>query len=224
MTPGTASGAAAALQPAVAALEAEGADRFNPVRFRYIKAMASRSLQLDAAAADIVTSKALAALRQYQLELSRERAETATLVKRVSTERPASAECIRTLFEACDFRAVRRMAAGLRRVPAGEGLADLIPRLNRARQSAEREPGSDPGAELRATRYFRDVLQQRHADALVSRALLEAPEDSGPLNPQKLAIRSLAAMRDISPRYLARFVAYVDTLFWLEKAGENHKP
>jgi len=31
-------------------------------------------------------------------------------------------------------------------------------------------------------------------------------------------------MRELSPRYLARFVAYIDTLFWLERAGGDNKP
>ena len=28
-------------------------------------------------------------------------------------------------------------------------------------------------------------------------------------------------MRDISPKYLSRFVSYIDSLFWLESAGEE---
>jgi len=38
-----------------------------------------------------------------------------------------------------------------------------------------------------------------------------------------LAIRSLAAMCDISPRYLPRFVAYFNTLFWLERAEATNR-
>ena len=83
-------------------------------------------------------------------------------------------------------------------------------------------PAQGPG-ELRAAGYFRDARQQRNAEKLVSREVLAAPEDSGPLNPQKLAIRSLLAMGDLSPAYLGRFVASVETLLWLEKAGETGK-
>ncbi|MDH4040450.1 MAG: DUF2894 domain-containing protein [Gammaproteobacteria bacterium] len=212
---------AAQLQAAVAALEAGGGDRFNPVRFRYIKAMAGRSLQPDGTVADLVAEKALAALRQYELELSRERAEAAALVEQLSAGQPAAGEALRALLGASDFRAVKRIAARPRPSGAAEALADLVRRLQQAQGHAEQDPAAAPAGELKAAGYFRDVLQQQRADKLVARAQLEAPADSGPLNPQKLVIRSLSAMREISPRYLARFVSYVDTLFWLEKAGEN---
>jgi hypothetical protein len=224
MSTGPAGSAAISLHPALAALEASGADRFNPVRFRYIKAMAERSLQVHETVAGLVAKKALAALQQYQSELSREQAEASVLVERIAAQRPESAQRIRALFAAGDFRAVKRLAARWQRAPAQEALTDLLHRLNRPEATAEQNPEGGPGGELRAASYFRDALQQHHADRLVSRAEREAPADSGPLNPQKLAIRSLSTMRELSPRYLASFVSYVDTLFWLEKAGESSKP
>jgi hypothetical protein len=38
---------------------------------------------------------------------------------------------------------------------------------------------------------------------------------------QRLAARSLAAMRDLSLHYLSRFVTYMDTLFWLEQTEKE---
>ena len=60
-----------------------------------------------------------------------------------------------------------------------------------------------------------------NADKVVTQALAEVPEDCGPLNPQRLATRSLETMRDLSPHYLSRFVSYIDTLFWLEQAEKS---
>ena len=50
-------------------------------------------------------------------------------------------------------------------------------------------------------------------------ATFNAPEDSGPLNPQMLITESLSQLRDLSPGYLSRFVTYFDTLFWLQQAN-----
>ena len=72
--------------------------------------------------------------------------------------------------------------------------------------------------ELTSVRLFRESLVKLSSDKLVSRIIKEAPENPGPLNPQMLVIRSLSTMRDLSPDYLNRFVAYVDTLQWLEQA------
>ena len=66
-------------------------------------------------------------------------------------------------------------------------------------------------------------MVELNADKVVNQALAEVPESAGPLNPQRLATRSLETMRDLSPHYLSRFVSYIDTLFWLEQAERNLK-
>ena len=81
--------------------------------------------------------------------------------------------------------------------------------------------GPSGEGELDAIHYFRESLVKRNADKLVTQAIKEIPEGAGPLNPQKLIVQSLSSMRDLSPHYLNRFVAYIDTLLWLEKAGRK---
>jgi hypothetical protein len=238
---------AAGLQPALEELEALGADRFDPVRFRYIRTMARRSAELDGAVADIVAHKALLALQDYRDALSRARANAGSLVERVGNTRPELEKRARALFAAFEFRALERLAAERQRDSANYALSALLDRLDGSDRSAEsgaieellrRQEAdavrtvssvpADPPArspdELRAAAYFRDARRQRHAETVVSREVLGAPEDSGPLNPQKLAIRSLLAMGSLSPAYLGRFLASVETLLWLEKAGETGKP
>ncbi len=73
-------------------------------------------------------------------------------------------------------------------------------------------------AELPALQLLRESWSKHNAEQLVNRVIKEGPETPGPLNPEKLVIDSLTAMRDMSPDYLNRFVSYVDTLLWLEKA------
>ncbi|WP_291992539.1 DUF2894 domain-containing protein [Candidatus Accumulibacter sp. ACC003] len=77
--------------------------------------------------------------------------------------------------------------------------------------------------ESSSVRDFRELLVKLDSDRLVARVISDGPEAPGPLNPQALVIRSLAALRDLSPDYLSRFVSYVDTLLWLEEAGEGRK-
>jgi len=237
----------AGLQPVLEELEALGADRFDPVRFRYIRTMARRSAELGGTVADIVANKAVLALQDYRSALSRARADAEPLVERVGNTRPELEERARALFAAFEFRALERLAAGRQQDPANGALSALLDRLDgndrsagsgaieellrRQEADAVRTVSSDPAdpparnpGELRAASYFRDARRQRHAETVVSREVLGAPEDSGPLNPQKLAIRSLLAMGSLSPAYLGRFVASVETLLWLEKAGETGKP
>ncbi|MFA7555652.1 MAG: DUF2894 domain-containing protein [Spongiibacteraceae bacterium] len=82
-------------------------------------------------------------------------------------------------------------------------------------------PASPPLTELKSARKFRQSQVKQRAHNVVSNAIKERPEEPGPLNPHMLAIRALTNMRDLSPQYLNRFVAYIDTLFWIEQA--DHK-
>jgi hypothetical protein len=212
--------------------------------------MASRSLKQGETVAALVAKKALAALREYQSELARQRSEAAVLAEQIASRDPDATELARALYEACDFGALRRLARR-RRPAATRALTALRQRLDEPENSiAERGSPGAIGAtlldreaealqsmrsaaagtdappapmlrELKARSHFRDALQQQRADKLVTRLVTEAPADCGPLNPQSLAIRSLAAMRELSPAYLGRFVSCVDTLFWLEKTGEK---
>jgi DUF2894 family protein len=200
---------------ALAALEARGVDRFDPVRFRYIQSLAQRSLQQNSTVAALLVEKATRAIETYQSRWSDQSAKIAALLEKTAEQQPAQTEQLASLFEAGNFSAVKRLARR-QPIPGKENsFAALTERLQAAADTDGKLPGDSQ--ELKSVRYFRDALQRQHADRLVSHGLRDAPEDAGPLNPQKLALQSLAIMRDISPAYLGHFVSYLDTLFWLEK-------
>lgn len=78
-----------------------------------------------------------------------------------------------------------------------------------------------PGGELKSASRLRRSQGRRRAERLSAQAIREVPADSGPLNPQRLATRTLSAMGELSPDYLGRLVSYLDTLFWLESASRD---
>ena len=65
---------------------------------------------------------------------------------------------------------------------------------------------------------FRQQLRQISVQKRVSKAIAQAPHNAGPINSHMLVLRALGLMRDISPDYLNRFMAHVDTLMCLEEA------
>ena len=238
-----------ALPASLAALHASGADQFNPVRFRFIEAMARRALERDQAAAPLVAAKAWSALLQYQADFTRAQQAATAVVQRVTGDYPAAAEQAGELLGQGRFREITLLEHSLRRQGARQSLGALVRQLDRVETAtanskqdsleatlrnqeqeavnavitgAAVQPG--PVGELQALGQFREGMAVHAAEQLVSRELRNAPTDCGPLNPQMLAIRSLDTMRELSPRYLARFVAYIDTLFWLERASGDNKP
>lgn len=78
--------------------------------------------------------------------------------------------------------------------------------------------------ELKSSRHLRQLKLKEKAEGLVNKALSDSPASPGPLNPQMLATRALKGMRDLSPQYLNRLITYIDTLLWIERAGEKYAP
>lgn len=91
-------------------------------------------------------------------------------------------------------------------------------RLAKGEVLATKVDGSGEQLELQSMKYFRESMKHFNIDKIIARAIDEGPENPGPLNSQMLAIKSLTNMRDLSPEYLRRFAAYIETLLWLEKS------
>ena len=77
----------------------------------------------------------------------------------------------------------------------------------------------DHGVLIRSSRYRKHQQLQNSANRLVNIAIENSPQDPGPLNPEMLSIKSLKLLRDLSPQYLNRFVAYIDSLQWIEESA-----
>ena len=214
-------GAASSLET----LRDDGAERFDPVRWRFIEALARRGQQHQGEAKRILDGKLAEALTAYRQRFEQTRSEARERVERFGERFPQSADELQRLLSAGDFGALKRFAVGLenRHSP----LAELTTYL--AQHSPEDVDGHSaqaPGArgELKAIRNFRKTWSKLAVDKQVAQAIEQAPDNAGPLNSHMLVLRSLALMRDISPDYLSRFMSYVDTLLWLDQAEIKDKP
>lgn len=181
------------------ALRQDGVDQFDPVRFHYIEALARRAGAHQGLVRRILDARltdAAAALRE-RFELAQ-------------------------MNEQSDALATTSSAPGEAQNP--ETLGDLVRHLARHFPDTA-DGGSDtPLAsrpELKSVRYFRNTWSRLSAEKQVTQALGQAPKNAGPINSHVVALRSLALMRDASPDYLNRFMAYVDTLLCLEQQSEK---
>lgn len=78
--------------------------------------------------------------------------------------------------------------------------------------------------DLRSAQRFRETWERLGAELQVQQARERAPQNAGPLNPQRLMLETLARMGELSPHYLRRFLAHTETLLWLEQAQGALKP
>ena len=189
----------------------------DPVRLRYIESLVQKAEQRGGRLAVILETKARTAIDQYRELLDRDGPTQASGTAAGGNSLSALNRLLDDLHQGDEDPRAAPLDAALRQQELE--LAD-----NLARQAApEQRMAPARREELRAARRFHSAMVELNADKVVNQAIAEVPEGAGPLNPQRLATRSLETMRDLSPHYLSRFVSYIDTLFWLEQADKTTK-
>ena len=210
----------------IASLRAKGADQLDPVRFHFIEALARRSLQHRGDVQRILEAKLSETLAAYRARFEQTQNDAKDTLARVAAKFPDAADDLQRLFVAGDFNGISRFVAIIENKGPHAPLADLT------RYIAQHSPENvdcglteDIGSrsELKAIRNFRNTWSRLSVNKQVTQAIEQAPENAGPLNSHMLVLRSLALMRDISPDYLNRFMSYVDTLLWLDQAGNKSR-
>ena len=210
----------------IASLRAAGAASFDPVRWHYIEVLARRAQTQDGNVRRLLDARLRQALAAFAHAFAQAQQEATESVARCTAEHPHAATALQRLLGAGDFNGVRRHIAGLHARARPGALAELVRRLERnaagevAAPAAERA-GTRP--ELKTVRQFRNTLSKLSVQRQVTQAIEQGPKNAGPINSHMLVLRSLALMREISPDYLNRFIAYVDTLLGLDD-GESEKP
>jgi hypothetical protein len=97
-------------------------------------------------------------------------------------------------------------------------LADLLKGMSPQQPNDPLNPPGEWRRESPRVQQFRQQLGRLSVQKKISQAIAQAPQNAGPINSHMLVLRSLGIMRDVSPDYLNRFMAYVDTLMCLDQA------
>ncbi|MEH6551242.1 MAG: DUF2894 domain-containing protein [Pseudomonadales bacterium] len=209
------------------AIRKEGRHVFDPVRFEFIESMARRALNQRESVRKRINIRVSQALKDYQADLDLAQTEAQCIIDSVSPDDLPKRETLQCLFQCYDFNGVKKAALSHQK---NDSLRDLCKQMNLVDTDLNRDTpwlsledknNRQPG-ELKSVQRFRESWAKLNSDKLVTRLIKEGPENPGPLNSHSLVIRSLTSMRELSPEYLSRFVSYIDTMLWLEKAGEKY--
>ena len=178
--------------PGLDALRHAGAAHFDAVGWHYIEVLAERINAQKGAAQGLLQSKLETALGNLHARM----AVASHLIQApapLSAPAPAHASPLAQLLQ--------------------ELASPVSPAPSMARASTWR-------SESPRVQQFRKTLSKLSVQKQVSHANAQAPQNAGPINSHMLVLRSLGLMRELSPDYLNRFMAYVDTLLCLEEAGK----
>jgi hypothetical protein len=180
---------------ALAALRERGAQRADPVRFRFIEALARRAEGQPEPVSRLLDARLAHALDDY----------IARHVEALPDDAPPSAS-----------------ASASASAHAPSPLGELVQSLARA-PAAAAAPGphhaKSATPELQALDFFRHTWARLAVHRSMNQSLAKTPKNAGPLNSHRLVLRSLEVMREVSPAYLNRFVTYVDALLVLDGMG-----
>lgn len=196
-------------------MASEGANPWDPVRFRYIEVLARRHEAAEGLVRQVLADKLQQALSDYTDAAERaKRAPHAAkgAVRSAGTPSIVKPSCpplarlnryieSRTQGEADDSTASSSISATT--------LGNLHGR-----------PHDRP--EMKSLRGFRESWSRIAAEQQVDKAVGRGPENAGPLNSHLLVLRSLGLMRDLSPDYLRRFLSHLDCLLWLDQAHQQY--
>jgi len=191
------------------------AERLDPLRFRFIEALARRVDAHHGQARRLLEQKLSALLDAYAADLARTPAAT--------TADADAHDDIDT-----DSEAVAVADAATASMTARSPLGEL---LQRFAGSAANDPHDASGAanamppqpaqQLPALDDARRLWTELRSRSQLRQSLQQAPADAGPLNSGVLVHRALALMRTLSPGYLQHFLAYVDALSWLQQMRDG---
>lgn len=174
------------------ALREANAHTQDPVGWHYLQTLASRTAAQSGAAQDLLQKKLHQALDSFEARLQ----NVSPLTR---FEQPPTSPLALLLQD---------MQAEVHRHSSGAG-----------RMAATSGPiASDPKRENPRLLQFRRQLHSMSVQKQVRQAVAQAPQNAGPINSHMLMLRALVLLRDISPAYLDRFMAHVDTLLRLEDA------
>lgn len=177
--------------PARAWLDASresGADRADPVRFRVIEALERRAAAHGGEARRLLDARLSELIAEYAaLADGSAHGERG---KRDASERVRGA-----LGELLDYAGNQARTESANHIRDGDRLS-IAPEL---------------------LDYFRATWARVRTGQQLREALVQVPQNAGPLNSSNLVHRSLSLMRELSPGYLQHFLAYADALSWMEQ-------
>ena len=182
-------------QSLVASLRSEGAANFDAVGWHYIEVLHERTCGQTGLAQQLLTEKLVKLLVDFKAR----------------------------------FEAGQKPPQALP-LPPMEPPSPLANLLNDMVQHLPTEDSTRMGktfnwrVESPQVKKFRQALGKISVQKQVAKAMAQAPHNAGPINSHMLVLRSLGLMRQCAPDYLNRFMAYTQTLFYLDDAGKVRQP
>ncbi|MGF2688519.1 DUF2894 domain-containing protein [Marinobacter sp. DUT-3] len=205
----TATAEATTMEQQLADLRGSGADRLDPIRFRYLEVLEQK-----------LRAKGLQGTRHWQ------RLAQAVAEYQAGAGPQAGAEQPEQPAETGQPSPLQVLLEALNQSPETHVQAPPSPLEKLIFGEEDGRPTQPAGTDSspRPLKAMARVQADQGTQALQDRirqAIEQTPENAGPMNAHRLVSRAIATMEKLSPEYLNRFVNYADTLLALERLGRK---
>ncbi|WP_394687597.1 DUF2894 domain-containing protein [uncultured Xanthomonas sp.] len=209
----------------LAAWRAQHAERLDPLRFRFLEALARRTEAQQGKARELLEQKLSALLDAYAaaLDAAPQSAGDAEAAVRAMQPGPLGALLAQFRAAAVAIRAGNDHGANLEandEAPTATDAIDTELPAPSPLPTAATAAARLTAPQLPAVEDARRLWTELRSRSQLRQSLQPAPADAGPLNSGVLVHRALALMRTLSPGYLQHFLSYVDALSWLQQLQE----
>jgi len=224
----------------LAALREAGAQRHDPVGFRYLESLTER---LAASRHPAHQNKLRQALETFRDTFLREQ-QTAAARLETLVHSGWQRQTLLPYLQTGDFKALHRLAAtpphtsplatllsalqaGDNGDPQTEPEGDRLTTLLRQQQARLDAFGAGPVDDeqrrrpLKAARHLLAAQARLHTRHRIRQAFVEAPSNAGPLNSHRLVAQALERLGDLAPGYLEHFARHMEVLMALEKVRKK---
>lgn len=208
----------------LAAWRAQHAERLDPLRFRFLEALARRTEAQQGKPRQLLEQKLSALLDAYAAALAAapQNAGDCAADTAVRSAQPSSLGAL-----LAQHRAAAAPTVAHANTAPDSGTDNTAGTASHAVPMAAETTSSSSAAaarlaapQLPAVEEARRLWTELRSRSQLRQSLQQAPADAGPLNSGVLVHRSLALMRTLSPGYLQHFLSYVDALSWLQQLQE----
>lgn len=180
----------------LASLQQVGADRLDPMRWQQLQALARRLPSQPEPVRQLLHARLQEGLQALAQRVQTQSAHIGVDTNLALPSKAASESPLRSLTTYLESLRTQDAPSGLE--------VDAV----------------DP-AQMKSVRRFSEAWSKIAVQQQLDRAIGRAPEQAGPLNSHRLMLRSLTLMRDLSPDYLRRFLAQMETLLWLDQVNQS---
>tara|TARA_R110002167_G_scaffold79043_4_gene218438 strand:- start:3158 stop:3856 length:699 start_codon:yes stop_codon:yes gene_type:complete len=202
-------------------------------KFLYLRGLIDRANKKQHQPSASLIAKAYKALNQLELGLEEQRNEAQQQLAILEEDHEHVFEQATALCESKSYSELTRLFKSVRQKDSSQFFKDLINEIGGVELSAKPSTKSEQTlqsrankikqTELQSFKQYQNMFEKMALDRLLARVMKEIPENAGPLNPERLVIRSFKALQEISPDYLSSLISYYESLLTLQLVNTSDK-